>query len=157
MGKTKKYSRIPTKVELESFTGMHCSELYSEAVTNSWRCPSCNGTAQQLVRWTDIRGLCWRDKYADEHGMGFTIAMAKHHCHAGRRFATTLMCGDCNSADGAAKRKLGLPSSWSFSPAEIAQFVTVEIHSGATKIDYDKAMQIYKETESCRGLFWGAD
>ncbi|MGK0489986.1 MAG: hypothetical protein ACJASD_000182 [Sphingomonas echinoides] len=32
MGKTAKFSRIPTESELAVFTGMHCGKLYIEAV-----------------------------------------------------------------------------------------------------------------------------
>lgn len=78
--------------------------------------------------------------------MGFTITLAKHHCHAGYRFPTTLICGDCNSADGTAKRKLFLPASWSFSPRKIGQFVTTTPHTGKTVINYPLAHWIYKES-----------
>lgn len=77
--------------------------------------------------------------------MGFTVTMTKHHCHGAGRFETELICGDCNSADGAAKRKLGLPSDWSFAPGEIARFVSVTPHSGATVIDYAEALRIYQQ------------
>ncbi len=84
-------------------------------------------------------------RYGDEHGMGFTISLTRHHCHADgpNRFPTTLTCGDCNSADGAAKRRLGLPEKWSFAPNEIRQFVSVKPHSGKTTIDYQIAQAIY--------------
>jgi hypothetical protein len=39
------------------------------------------------------------------------------------------MCDQCNAADGTAKKKLGRPANWSFSPAEIAQFVTATPHA----------------------------
>lgn len=89
-----------------------------------------------------------RTRYGDEHGMGWTTSIVGHHCHGAGRFTGTLMCGDCNSADGAAKRKLGLPASWSFSPREIGQFVTVTPHSGKTVIDYEIADALYREANS---------
>jgi hypothetical protein len=144
MAKTAKYSRIPTPAELDAFSGMHCAKKYQLAVATGWQCPSCSRSARELVRWTEIRGPSWRARYGDEHGMGFTVSMAEHHCHGRGRFSRVLICGDCNSADGAAKRKLGLPEHWSFAPAEIARFVTVGPHSGATLIDYEEALHIYK-------------
>lgn len=36
---------------------------------------------------------------------------------------------ECNGADGTAKRLLRLPCDWSFSPAEIAQFITGQPHA----------------------------
>ena len=147
MTRTPKYSRIPTPAELEAFNGMHCSALYRDAFRTGWRCPSCERSAHQLVRWTYIGGKSWRERYGDEHGMGFSISMTRHHCHGDGRFPETLICGDCNSADGAAKRKLGLPSYWSFTPAELGRIVQVAPHSGATSIDYDEALRIYRAAE----------
>ena len=143
MPKSAKYSRIPSAAELAAFTGMHCRMKYLEAVRTDWRCPSCGRPAQELVRWTEIRGPSWRARYGDDYGMGFTVVLTGHHCHGPRRFPETLICGDCNSADGTAKRKLKLPASWSFTPTEIRAFVSVAPHSGSTKIDYDVARQIY--------------
>lgn len=145
MTKSAKYSRIPTADDIAAFTGMHCARKYRDAVDSGWRCPCCGRTAQQLIRWTEIRGPAWRAKFGDEHGMGFSITMAEHHCHGDGRFPDTLICGDCNSADGAAKRKLRLPESWSFSPQELAMFVNVTPYSGQTRIDYELALRIFQQ------------
>jgi hypothetical protein len=156
MIKTKKYSKVPSQADLDVFTGMHCGKLYVQALKTDWRCPSCFRTAHQLVRWTEIRGTPWRERYGDEYGMGFSISMTKHHCHGTGRFPLTLICGDCNSADGTAKRKLGLPVDWSFSPFEIGQFVSVAPYSGATKIDYEKAMHLYQQAQQPHPGFWAS-
>src|SRR3546814_10453770 len=57
----------------------------------------------------------------------------EHHDHARSwdgigvaRFQPTVLCDQCNSADGAAKRRLKLPNNFSFSPAEIARFRSEE-------------------------------
>ncbi len=154
--KTPKWSRVPTPAEVASFDGLHCARAYVEAVRTGWRCPSCNRTPTELIRWSEIRGPSMRRRYADRWGMGFTISLTNHHCHSGgpsipyvnraERFPTTLICGDCNSADGAAKKFLGLPRTWSFSPSEIGRFVTVVPHSGRTVIDYDGARSIYERS-----------
>jgi hypothetical protein len=148
MTKTPKWSRVPTAAEIAAFDGLHCSTTYRWAVANGWQCPCCDRTAHELIRWSDIRGPTMRRCYGDEYGMGFTISFAHHHCHGydgQKRFPTTLICGDCNAADAAAKRKLPLPEIWSFSPEEIRQFVRVTPHSGRTVIDYDKAWDIFCE------------
>lgn len=147
MAKTAKWSKLPSAQEIAAFGGMHCKALYLKAVASNWRCPGCGRTAQQLIRWSEIRGPSWRERFGDEYGMGWTISITRHHCHTERkvRFQDTIICGDCNSADGAVKRKLGLPASWSFSPAEIAQFVAVSPHSGKTLINYDIALAIYED------------
>lgn len=151
MAKSAKYSRIPSQSDLDAFSGMHCADLYRQALATGWRCPSCRRSVQELVRWTEIRGSHWRERFGDEHGMGFTISMAKHHCHGSGRFPTTTICGDCNSADGAAKRVLRLPQHWSFSPEEIGQFVTVAPYSGKTTINYEAAQKIF---ERLPHYFW---
>ncbi|MBK0052676.1 hypothetical protein [Stenotrophomonas sp. S39] len=151
MAKSLKYSRIPTADEIAAFNGMHCRVKYHHAVSTGWRCPCCGRTAQQLIRWTEIRGPAWRKAYGDEYGMGFTVTLAEHHCHGDGRFPPTLICGDCNSADGAAKRKWRLPESWSFSPEELSLFVTVAPHSGDTHIDQELARQIFERKS--RGNF----
>lgn len=73
----------------------------------------------------------------------------EHHDHASSwdaigvaRFPPTVLCDQCNAADGAAKRRLKLPDNFSFSPAEIARFVTATPH-GKHAIDLDVANRIY--------------
>lgn len=140
-----KWSRIPTATDIAAFAGMHCGAKYRHAVQTGWRCPCCDRSAHELIRWSFINGQWWREKFGDEHGMGWTISIVRHHCHGAGRFDATIICGDCNSADGAAKRKLKLPPTWSFTPAEIAQFVTCTPHSGRTLIDHDMAHRLYME------------
>ncbi|MBY0297451.1 MAG: hypothetical protein K2X71_15660 [Methylobacterium sp.] len=141
--KTKKWSRIPSELEIASFDGLHCRKKYAECVRTGWTCPCCDRSVFELIRWSEITGPSWRAKYADEHGMGFTIALHEHHCHGSGRFPRTLICGDCNWADGAVKRKYKLPADWSFSPAEIRCFVKMKPHSGEATIIYEVARQIY--------------
>jgi hypothetical protein len=87
---------------------------------------------------------------------GWAAGLHRHHDHAndafryGRsepfvavRFAEAVICEQCNSADGTAKRKLGLPSTFSFSPAEISQFVRPTPH-GFHEINYDVARTIFQ-------------
>lgn len=75
-----------------------------------------------------------------------------HHDHSAPllsgegRFPDTLICDQCNAADGCAKRELQLPEDFSFSPLEIGQFITVNPHK-RHKIDLDKAQQIYDELQ----------
>lgn len=144
MTKSRKYSRIPSSDDIACFTGMHCHRKYRDALASEWRCPSCGRSAQELIRLTKIRGPYWRAKFGDAYGMGFTASIVDHHCHGDGRFPPTRLCGDCNSADGATKRKWQLPSQWSFSPAELALFVRVAPHSGETHIDHELALQIFR-------------
>lgn len=64
-----------------------------------------------------------------------------------RRFERTTICLQCNESDGKAKTYLGLPSDFSFSPAEIAQFVSVK-KDNELHIDYDAAKSVYEEAKT---------
>lgn len=82
--------------------------------------------------------------------MGWMAGLHEHHDHARSwdgvgvaRFTPTVLCDQCNSADGAAKRRLGLPDNFSFSPAEIGRFVTSRSH-GKHVIDLELAERIYR-------------
>jgi hypothetical protein len=142
---------VPTAADIAAFNGLHCAATYRRAVRDEWRCPCCARSPQQLIRWSDIRGQSQRAMHGDQYGMGWTISFAHHHCHGAdwgspARFPTTLICGDCNSADGATKRKLQLPTAWSFSPVELARFVRCSPHTGRTLINYHTAAAIYRQS-----------
>ncbi|MDQ2701848.1 MAG: hypothetical protein M3Y70_03330 [Pseudomonadota bacterium] len=61
--------------------------------------------------------------------MGWVDALHRHHDHGGdapggtARFDRVVICDQCNAADGRARLQLGLPRDFSFSPAEIGQFI----------------------------------
>ncbi len=141
--------RVPTGAEYEAFDGAHCRNLY-RALDPIWECPGCGRSRFQILRWTMLF-----PKLASRHE-GWAAGLHLHHDHAddafrhGRsgtrapiRFAAAVICEQCNSADGTAKRKLGLPAEFSFSPAEIRQFVRATPH-GFHEIDYDAALAIFK-------------
>jgi len=74
-----------------------------------------------------------------------------HHDHGGTdafgsdgRFPQTVICDQCNAADGRAKRLLGLPATFSFSPEEIRRFVTAKAHEKHT-LDLAMALQVYEK------------
>jgi hypothetical protein len=58
------------------------------------------------------------------------------------RFSPTVICSDCNHADGRAKRQLGLPARFSFSPIELSQFITGYPHNGV-EVDVEAAGRVY--------------
>jgi hypothetical protein len=82
--------------------------------------------------------------------MGWVAALHRHHDHSrafrgqgGARFPETVICDQCNVADGAVKRKLMLPKNFSFAPEEIRAFVSATPH-GKHIIDYQKAHALYR-------------
>ena len=129
--------RIPTQADYEEFDGGHCHQLW-KATREDWRCPGCGRSKFELLRWTKRTPA---SHAADRTPYWAWLAiLQRHHDHSlgafdpgnprmPRRFPETVICGQCNGADGSAKRLLGLPCGWSFSPAEIAQFVTAQPHA----------------------------
>jgi hypothetical protein len=63
------------------------------------------------------------------------------------RFNDALVCSECNAADGAAKRRLGVDPRFSFAPAEIRRFVTAVPHEDH-RIDLEKAREVCVEEKS---------
>jgi len=141
--------RVPTTTEYEGFDGAHCRNLY-RALDPAWECPGCGRSRFQILRWTMLF-----PKLPSRHE-GWAAGLHRHHDHAndayryGRtktfvevRFQECVVCEQCNSADGTAKRKLGLPAAFSFSPQEIRQFVRATPH-GFHEVDYDRARAIFE-------------
>lgn len=62
------------------------------------------------------------------------------------RFHNAIICDMCNSADGAAVRKLKITNNFSFSPEEIRQFIVSTPHA-THKIDFNKALEIYQSVK----------
>lgn len=128
--------RIPTEIEKAAFTGAHCKNLWA-SITHAWRCPGCGRSKTELLRWTTL--------FSDRPNPypGWAAGLHKHHDHGyPARFPETLVCEQCNAADGAVKRKLGLPKKFSFSPGEIRGFVVAVPH-GFHLVDYATAARIY--------------
>lgn len=104
------------------------------AVGPHWRCPCCLRSKPEIVR-VDRNGhlLCsivmhhdhFSDVVADKiktvglRDYGITDAL---HLSL-TRFPETLICGDCNVVEPAAKRAVGAQGAFSFAPHEIASFI----------------------------------
>jgi hypothetical protein len=129
--------RIPTVEEQREFTGAHCRRKYA-ALAPDWRCPGCNRTKYELIRCTMLFPK------SPHRYMGWAGGLHEHHDHSGwpGRFPPTVMCEQCNDADKAAKRALGLPGDFSFSPAEIRGFVLATAH-GWHLLNYAAARREY--------------
>lgn len=134
--------RIPTQQEFLAYTGAHTHRLWAEVGPN-WICPACFRNKFQILRWTT------RFPRSPNAFQDWMAPLHKHHdhsvelCSSGNpRFPQTVICDQCNAADGAAKRKLKLPKNFSFSPAEISSFVISTPHDKHT-INYEIANSIY--------------
>ena len=141
--------RSPSSQDYREYDGAHCPNLWFGTPEN-WRCPSCNRSKFELLRWTKRHSLPVNGKRKPY--IGWLAVLHRHHDHGGHydehwnetgnRFPQTVICDHCNVADGMAKRKLGLAKSFSFSPQEIGRFVKATPHAGHT-IDYETAREVY--------------
>ena len=134
--------KIPTIEDYKNYNGLHCHKLWAE-VGESWICPSCNRNKFQILRWTT------RFPGKPNAFKAWVAVLHRHHDHSqgyfstnNSRFTETVICDQCNSADGQAKRKLGLPKNFSFSPSEIALFINATPH-GKHKLNFEVARYIY--------------
>jgi hypothetical protein len=143
-GKPKK----PTFDEFRCYDGGSWHNLWRN-LDDNWRCPACGRSKFQLLRYKG--GLPVYSDGNTKVASNLIAPLARHHDHSqgyvevgGGRFMETVICQDCNSAEGTAKRKLGLPSDFSFSPTEIGQFVRGIPHGGVV-IDFESAREIWEE------------
>ena len=115
-----------------------------------WKCPVCNRHKVEIARLTDHDVLLCQLDYHHDHLGDHASAIMRAHLPADlpdtilplrkraiavavslvERFSETLLCNDCNAADGAMKAQLGkaVPSSFSFRPSEIARFIRPQPH-----------------------------
>lgn len=135
--------RVPTFDEFARYAGAHTRVLW-QGVGEQWVCPGCLRNKFQILRWT------MRFPGKSSQFMDWMAPLHKHHDHSVPlggtlipRFPTTVVCDQCNAADGRAKRKLSLPRNFSFSPAEIRAFITAAPHA-PHKVDYDTARGLYE-------------
>jgi hypothetical protein len=149
--------RAPTREDYLAYDGAHCKALWA-SVTESWRCPGCHRSKFEILRWTRRTPhslAADRTPYWDWLGV-----LHRHHDHGAEpyvlgvgsvpvtpRFPETIMCDECNGADGRAKRQLGLPADWSFSPGEIERFVTATPHRTHV-IDLSVAEATYRDAQA---------
>jgi hypothetical protein len=142
-------SRRPTDAEYAAYDGMHCRWLWRET-PESWRCPACGRSKRGILVWGKRVG----SNAANYGPVGFKAGLHEHHDHGsslgdcdfeglGARFRPVVICGSCNTADAIAKRDVGAPDNFSFSPEEIRRFVIARDNHGH-RFDFARARQIYR-------------
>ena len=107
---------VPSSGDFFAYKGAHSPRLWAE-VGPHWTCPACKRDKFQILRWT-TRNPRSPNAYQD-----WLAVLHKHHDHSVDRmfsklgrFPPTIICDQCNMADGRAKKKLKLPAEFSFSP-----------------------------------------
>ncbi|MFP1133051.1 hypothetical protein [Asticcacaulis sp. W401b] len=117
------------------------------ATPRGWRCPACQRVKAEIFRVTAGEVLTAHLHKHHDHLQDHLTTLMKVRLgpdakrspdyphrevfrlsRALRRFDESIVCEDCNTADGSAKAALGLPRHFSFSPVEIGQFIKVRPH-----------------------------
>ncbi|WP_337080131.1 hypothetical protein [Acinetobacter pittii] len=134
--------KIPTYEDYYNHTGLHYKNLW-KSIGDEWSCPACGRSKYQIMKWSK------RFPNSPNSFMDWVAALHNHHDHSvgfseigQRRFSETLICGQCNAAEGVVKRKLKLPSNFSFSPQEMRTFIQATPHDKHV-IDFEGARIIY--------------
>lgn len=122
-----------------------------------WCCPCCHRQKSEIAR-RDKNGnlfcqFVWHHDHMGDlsdrfpfHREGLTWQEARPLDSVRnnfKRFDDILICGDCNVIDGNAKRAIGAPSAFSFTPYEISTFIIVRENQGHA-LDKDKAAEAYR-------------
>jgi len=115
---------------------------------NDWSCPVCKRSKLELIRADDSGKLFASLEDHHDHISGYIKDFGRELIKSQRsdkhidedesrflkhrltpfleRFQRTLICGDCNAADSAAKQQIGdVCKYFSFSPREIREFIEV--------------------------------
>jgi hypothetical protein len=138
-------NRVPTDAEYRAYTGGHTHLLWRET-PETWHCPGCGRSKRELLTWTK------RQRGSHAQFDGWIAPLVGHHDHSGDvsglyRFPETVICNDCNAADGRAtldrRRRDNLEDGFSFSPAEIGTFIVATPHSPHV-VDLEKAWRLYR-------------
>jgi hypothetical protein len=132
-------------------------------VNHDWVCPSCHRNKSEISKIDKNGNLCcpivshhdhFRDlaeqKLPDYRREAWQAKMTHVDFYpydsVGKgyeRFPETLICGDCNVVEGAAKIAVGAKPDFSFSPFEISTFIIVEPNRSHL-IDREKAQKAYE-------------
>jgi hypothetical protein len=137
-------------------------------VRRDWCCEACQRRKTEIARVSDngvlLCQLDWHHDHLRDHAKGVFRPLIDDEdktpeARALRRgidackdltmrFFTTLLCADCNTAEGQAKIRLkGLvPAYFSFSPQEIARFIRVT-PNGMHTIDDQAALEVWLEVQ----------
>lgn len=135
-------------------------------VRRDWHCEACQRRKPEIARLSDngvlLCQLEWHHDHLRDHAKRALRPLIDNEDRTPEalalrrgvdvckdltmRFFTTLICNDCNAAEGQAKNRLNglIPSHFSFSPGEIARFIRVAPNRMHT-IDEDAAREVWSE------------
>jgi hypothetical protein len=139
--------RRPTDEEYAAYDGNHCNWLWPQT-PDGWRCPCCSRTKREIMRWGIRKSKSqfigppapptWKCGLHKHHDLFTDFGLSP-------RFPPTLICGACNWLDACAKRAVGAPEWFSFSPDEIRSFIAVAKINGPIILNVEAARQRFIE------------
>ncbi|HTR78671.1 MAG TPA: hypothetical protein VMH39_11185 [Gemmatimonadaceae bacterium] len=132
-----------------------------------WSCPSCGRPKADIARIDRHERMMGHLHAHHDHMQDFIVqrlhavssaraeVVADENCEqfAARAapvvsaYDPTVICADCNSADAAAKKALGLHPAFSFSPADIGRFVVARPNH-AHELDFAAAARVWEERKA---------
>ncbi len=136
----------------------------------NWECPSCNRNKQDIVRLNKHGYLTahlheHHDHMKDHIKQKFTIFSEKAKNQVADKYAekfiirtafafsaydNTIICSDCNSADGRVKKLIPIHKKFSYSPKQIGLFVESRPNKEHS-INIGTAKKIWQE---CKDMFY---
>lgn len=161
-------SQIKHAVEFHGASGLDLNNNWA-MIHQDWSCPVCRRSKWDILRLSkrnillaklelhhdhitdqitkvvaDLHGEDWRENFLKD-----SPAMLDKIEELIRRFDLSLICSECNAADGKVKTKFKdiIDSSFSFTAFEISKFINSKPH-GDHKIDYDSALELWKSLEN---------
>ncbi|CAI3149614.1 hypothetical protein MWMV8_MWMV8_01800 [Acinetobacter calcoaceticus] len=131
-----------------------------------WSCPVCHRKKSEIVHVNELNYLVGHLHEHHDHMKDIVKKLFEKACkkkekiiadELSERFATkiafaleaydnTVICADCNKADGIAKQLVKTNFNFSFSPNEISEFIIIQPNV-EHQIDIDKARNIWLEAQ----------
>jgi len=136
------YKSLSTKSVSEMFIGSHWIN-----VDQCWVCPVCKRDKLSIARIGKSDKIILDIHEHHDHscqifnGVGQCNIVSEQLLYV-QRFKPTLICAECNVAEGNVKSALNLVSWFTFSPSEISQFIE-PVPNKKHKIIKDVALEIY--------------
>ncbi len=165
--------RCPQTMELYKELGARGYALNSwwAMTPPEWECPACGRSKDQIARLDRHDRLMGKLVEHHDHmedvllGMFHDISSSRDEVVANERaekfakriadvitaYDRTVVCIDCNNADTEAKKKVGTYKDFSYSPAEIGEFIQAQSRKPHS-IDVARARKIWEERKEIFGV-----
>ena len=145
---------------------MITNALFAE-LTADWSCPACSRARTQIPRVSSTGAEVAKAVIHHDHIKEYTNALMREkfgsdwvakvpagigeHLNRIERFvvgfAPTVVCEDCNNAEGRAKQIAGAPKFFTFAPSEVRRFISVAPNR-KHEVDAALVAAVYSESKA---------